>query len=68
MSHPLIHEWAGPTRGAEGRMLRSKYTLSSLDSAPQAQEGPTPRPRCRWAHMPSKTEWPPRPPRGPRTR
>ena len=29
-------------RGAEG----VKYTLSSLDSAPQAQEGRTPRPRC----------------------
>eukprot|EP00966_Prymnesium_polylepis_P039949 927249-Prymnesium_polylepis.1 len=35
--------WAGPTSGAEG----VNYTLSSLDSAPQAQEDPTPRPRCR---------------------
>ena len=39
---PLIYEWAGLTRGAEV----VKHTLSSLDSAPQAQEGPTPRPRC----------------------
>ena len=41
-SLPLIYEWAGLTRGAEV----VKHTLSSLDSAPQAQEGPTPRPRC----------------------
>eukprot|EP00966_Prymnesium_polylepis_P208117 4820698-Prymnesium_polylepis.1 len=38
----LIYEWAGLTRGAEA----VKDTLSSLDSEPEAQEGPTPRPRC----------------------
>ena len=43
LSHPLIYEWVGPNRGAEG----VKHTLSSLGSAPQAQEGPTPRPRMR---------------------
>ena len=41
-SLPLIYEWAGLTRGAEV----VKHTLSSLDSEPEAQEGPAPRPRC----------------------
>eukprot|EP00966_Prymnesium_polylepis_P051993 1203997-Prymnesium_polylepis.1 len=43
LSHPLIYEWVRPTRGAEG----VNHTPSSLGSAPQAQEEPTPRPRCR---------------------
>eukprot|EP00966_Prymnesium_polylepis_P064481 1494569-Prymnesium_polylepis.1 len=64
----LIHEWAGPTRGAEG----VKYTLSAPQQLGQCTTGPgRANDRDRGAHIThaigSQTERPPRQPRGPRT-